>query len=144
MAPSIFLLFFSVRVGFSEAAKPRLRSSRTAAVRLGIRCRNLKSSMALSSSSGMATCRRAIRSGLDVICRIGLPTSQESIREVRKAHHPSNLSRLMSVLGHKPTCAVHYLECAPGAGQVEVIALTGCAGLSKDESHGQTTTFAQH
>lgn len=86
-----FYSFFSVRVGFSEAAKPRLRSSRTAAVRLGIRCRNLKSSMALSSSSGMATCRRAIRSGLDVICRIGLPTSQESIREVRKTRHPSNL-----------------------------------------------------
>jgi len=36
------------------------------------------------------------------------------------------------------------LECAPRAGQVEVIALAGCAGLSKDESHGQTTTFAQH
>lgn len=35
------------------------------------------------------------------------------------------------------------LECAPGAGQVEVSDLTGCAGLSKDESHGQTT-FPQH
>ena len=29
------------------------------------------------------------------------------------------------------------MECAPGAGQVEVTDLTGCAGLSKDESHGQ-------
>jgi len=35
------------------------------------------------------------------------------------------------------------LECAPGAGQVEVSKLTGCAGLSKDESHGQTA-LAQH
>jgi hypothetical protein len=35
------------------------------------------------------------------------------------------------------------LQCAPGAGQVEVSALTGCAGLSKDGSHGQTA-FAQH
>jgi hypothetical protein len=34
------------------------------------------------------------------------------------------------------------LECAPGARQ-EVSDLTGCAGLSKDESHGQTA-FAQH
>src|SRR5262245_37128721 len=31
------------------------------------------------------------------------------------------------------------VECAPGAGQVEVSDLTGCAGLSKDESHGQTS-----
>jgi transposase len=29
------------------------------------------------------------------------------------------------------------LECAPGAGQVAVSDLTGCSGLSKDESHGQ-------
>jgi len=36
------------------------------------------------------------------------------------------------------------LECAPRAGQVAVIGLTGCAGLSKDESHAQTTAFAQH
>jgi hypothetical protein len=34
------------------------------------------------------------------------------------------------------------LECAPGAGQVEVSDLTGCSGLSKDESHGQTASFA--
>ena len=35
------------------------------------------------------------------------------------------------------------VECAPGAGQVEARELTGCAGLSKDESHGQTA-FPQH
>ena len=35
------------------------------------------------------------------------------------------------------------VECAPGAGQVEVSDLTGCAGLSKEESHGPTA-FAQH
>ena len=29
------------------------------------------------------------------------------------------------------------MECAPGAGQVEVSDLTGCAGLSKEESHGR-------
>jgi hypothetical protein len=28
------------------------------------------------------------------------------------------------------------LECAPGAGRVEDLELTGSAGLSKDESHG--------
>jgi hypothetical protein len=65
-----FYSFFDADVCFSEVAKPLLMSSRTAAVRLGIRCRNLKSSMALSSSSGIATCRRSIRWGLDVICRI--------------------------------------------------------------------------
>ena len=35
------------------------------------------------------------------------------------------------------------VKCAPRAGQVEVSKLTVCAGLSKDESHGQTA-FAQH
>jgi hypothetical protein len=29
------------------------------------------------------------------------------------------------------------MECAPGAGQVEVSDLTRCAGLSKEESHCQ-------
>jgi hypothetical protein len=35
------------------------------------------------------------------------------------------------------------VECALGAGQVEVSDLTGCAGLSKEESNGQTA-FSQH
>src|SRR6185312_17164751 len=39
--------------------KPLLRSSRTAADRLGIRCRNQNSSMAFSSSRGISTCRRS-------------------------------------------------------------------------------------
>ena len=30
----------------------------------------------------------------------------------------------------------HVAECAPVAGQIEVSDLTGCAGLSKSESHG--------
>jgi len=51
-----FYSFFDADGCFSEVAKPLLMS--------------LKSSMALSSSSGIATCRRSIRWGLDVICRI--------------------------------------------------------------------------
>ena len=51
---------------------------------------------------------------------------------------------LRSLLGVKQTYAYALLECAPRAGQVAVIGLTGCAGLSKDESHAQTTAFAQH
>ena len=35
------------------------------------------------------------------------------------------------------------MKCGPRAGQVEVSKLTVCAGLSKDESHGQTA-LAQH
>jgi hypothetical protein len=42
-------------------------------------------------------------------------------------------------LGHPAMSAFpRMLECAPG--QVEVGDLTGCAGLSKDESHGQVPT----
>jgi len=37
----------------------------------------------------------------------------------------------------------HVAECAPVAGQIEVSDLTGCAGLSKSESHGHAA-FAQH
>src|SRR5262249_5105507 len=48
--------------------------------------------------------------------------------------NPSKISMASSGIG---------MECAPRAGQVEVSDLTGCAGLSKDESHGQTT-FPQH
>jgi hypothetical protein len=31
----------------------------------------------------------------------------------------------------------HYLECAPDGGQIAGWELTGAAGLSEDESHGQ-------
>ena len=82
-----------------EATKPRLRSSRTAAARLGIRCRNLNSSMAFSWSREIATFRGSIRSGSDVTWIIELLTSQQSIRRRRKARHRSSLSRLMSALG---------------------------------------------
>ena len=51
------------------------------------------------------------------------------------------VSALAVAIGGKADIA---LECAPRAGQVEVIVLKGCAGLSKDESHDQTTAFAQH
>src|SRR6516164_2186500 len=46
----------------------------------------------------------------------------------------------MSALGQKQTSA---RGVRPVAGQIEVSDLTGCAGLSKSESHGQTA-FAQH
>ena len=49
----------------------------------------------------------------------------------------------MSALGQKQTCAARKVESAPGAGQVEVSDLTGCAGLSKEESHGQTAFTAK-
>ena len=64
--------------------------------------------MALSSSSGIATCRRSIRSGLDVICRIEFSQlATKLIRESRKTHHCNNLSTLMSALDHERTNYAH-------------------------------------
>ena len=49
----------------------------------------------------------------------------------------------MSAFGGKADIARTCSGVRPVAGQIEVSDLTGCAGLSKSESHGQTA-FAQH
>ena len=50
----------------------------------------------------------------------------------------------MSAFGGKADIARTSLECALGAGQDGASELTVGAGLSKDESHGPTTSLRQH
>src|SRR6516165_2484306 len=54
-----------------------------------------------------------------------------------------DIDTVFASLAQKRTLRGRASECAPVAGQIEVSDLTGCAGLSKSESHGQTA-FAQH
>ena len=53
--------------------------------------------------------------------------------------HSSNPEPLMSAMGQKQTSRQLQLECAPNGGHLTGMELTEAAGLSEDESHGQTT-----
>jgi hypothetical protein len=46
---------------------------------------------------------------------------------------------VMSALGQKRTLKALHLECAPIGGHLAGLELTGTAGLSEDESHGQAS-----
>jgi hypothetical protein len=51
----------------------------------------------------------------------------------------SNPEPSMSALGQKQTSERFHVECAPNGGHLAGMELTKAAGLSEDESHGQTT-----